>query len=179
MPKAEAGARPATAPAAWAAPAASVASSRPVWLRPVPPAIVLPPGDEIDEAVRPWQAGNYAGAAMWLEALAREHQEIPMLDFYAGVAWLLAKVPADAVPALERALERAPDDAQGEIAWYLGLAYLELEQFAAARTAFDAACEHGAGAACRALTHVDGALSDEAPSAAGGAVEATGDEKTR
>src|SRR5690606_29935964 len=83
----EAGARPATAPAAWAAPAASVASSRPVWLRPVPPAIVLPPGDEIDEAVRPWQAGNYAGAAMWLEALAREHQEIPMLDFYAGVAW--------------------------------------------------------------------------------------------
>lgn len=130
-------------------------TSRPVWLRPVPPAVVLPADDEIDTALRPWQAGNYAGAAMWLEALADARPGMPMLDFYAGAGWLLAGVPADAVPALERALEGVAADQRGEVAWYLGLAHLELGQLRAARRAFDAACAQGMSTACRALVYLD------------------------
>jgi len=144
------------APAVPAPPSAlPTGASRPVWLRPVPPAIVLPPSDAIDEAVRPWQAGNYAGAALWLEALAKEHRDIPLLQFYAGAAWLLARVPSDAVTALEAALDAAPDDRRGEVAWYLGLAHLELDQHAAARQAFGVACGHGVPDACRAVAWVD------------------------
>lgn len=143
-------------------------SPPPEWLRPVPPAVArhLPIGGAapsssrsfaaaFDAAIGPWQAGNYAEAAMRLEELARTFPEDADAHFYCGAAWLLAGVPADAVAPLERAVAFAPPSLALDARWYLGLALLEAGRVADARRAFAEACQAGLGRACRAVTHLE------------------------
>jgi tetratricopeptide (TPR) repeat protein len=143
-------------------------SPRPEWLRPVPPALArhLPSGGAapssresfaaaFDAAIGPWQAGNYAEAALRLEELARAFPENADAHFYCGAAWLLAGAPAEAVAPLERALALAPPSLTLDARWYLGLALLDAGRVADARAAFAEACQAGRDRACRAVDHLE------------------------
>ena len=141
-------------------------SPSPDWLRPVPPALVrhpapdppAPPGttdpftQAFDEAIGPWQAGNYADAALRLEVLARRFPDDADAHFYLGTAWLLAGVTPDAVAPLRRAVALAPRSLAAEASWYLGLALHDLGRHDDARRAFAEACRGRHPHACRALT---------------------------
>lgn len=154
---------PATEPAAPADP-----RTRPDWLRAVPPAIALySPGvltmrgggdatfaDAFAEAIAPWQAGNYADAALRLDALAAAYPAMAEAHFYRGTAWLLADVPDAAVGPLEQAVAAAPAALRTQALWYLGLAHLNLDELDAATRTFTAACASGAESACRALAYL-------------------------
>lgn len=126
---------------------------RPVWLRPVPPALRYGgrEQDAFDEAIAPWQAGNYGGAAVRLDALARQHPDDLALEFYRGAAWLLAGAPREALGPLRRVVDRSTGTRRAEAAWYLGLAQLARGERAQALDDFDAACVAGASQGCRAL----------------------------
>jgi tetratricopeptide (TPR) repeat protein len=149
-------------------PAGAALSARPDWLRAVPPAVVLhtpdvpvgadsgqqPFADAFTAAIAPWQAGNYAEAALRLDELADTYPGIAAAHFYRGAAWLLAGVPDEAVLHLSRSVSLTPPLLSGEARWYLGLALLESGQRAAALHAFSAGCEAGHAEACRAVAYL-------------------------
>jgi len=151
---------PSDAPAGGApvAPPRDARTPRPVWLRPLPPALRYggPASEAFDEAIGPWQAGNYGGAAVRLDALARQHPKDEALEFYRGVAWLLARVPREAIPPLRRVAARDGGAYRIEASWYLGLALLERGERPAALDHFAAACQAGARKGCRALAWLRG-----------------------
>ena len=150
-------------------PARAALAVRPDWLRPVPPAVVLyttdvpdegvpdtPFADAFTEAMAPWQAGNYAEAALRLDELARAYPGIADAHFYRGAAWLLAGVPDAAVAPLQRSVSLAPPSLSGETRWYLGLALLESGRLDEAARAFEDGCVVGHAAACRAVACAGG-----------------------
>ena len=138
------------------------------WLRAVPPSVVLyspgvltmrggaaePFAEAFDDAIAPWQAGNYAEAALRLDALASTYPAVAEAHFYRGAAWLLAGVPDDAVGPLRRAVALAPAALQADASWYLGLALLQTRRTDAALAAFSAGCTAGDARACRAAEHL-------------------------
>ena len=151
-------------------PAAPARAATPEWLRVQPPAIALYSAglltmrgedtsafaDEFGDAIAPWQAGSHAEAALRLDALVRRHPDVAEGHFYAGTAWLLAGVPADAVAPLRRAADLAPAALQGDALWYLGLALLQLQRHDEAARTFTSGCTAGDTRACRATAHVPG-----------------------
>jgi TolA-binding protein len=119
---------------------------------PAPPATTDAFTQAFDEAIAPWQAGNYAEAALRLEALAQRFPDDADAQFYLGTAWLLAGVAPDAVAPLRRAVALAPPSLAAEASWYLGLALHDLGRHADGRRALEDACRGGHPHACRALT---------------------------
>jgi hypothetical protein len=171
-------ARPRTAPdgspVVVATPVTRATVERPDWLRVVPPSVVLrtpgasarrgpddtPFGTDFDKAIAPWQAGNYAEAAMRLEPLAVAHPDLAESHFYLGTAWLLAGAPEEAVEPLRRAVSLASPALRGEATWYLGLALLGGTRPDEARQAFAEACAAGHTRGCDAARHLGGGGQD-------------------
>jgi TolA-binding protein len=124
------------------------ASSDLVWRGPADSAAPT----ELDRALEPYHAGDFAEAARSLTALLDRQPQNATAHFYLGLSDLSRGSDAEAVTALEGAERTVQGDAElaRETAWYLALAYRRTGQIQRAGAKLEALCRGGSSRAARA-----------------------------
>ena len=112
---------------------------------------------ELEQALAPYRADNYAGAETRLDRLAKKYPRLPEACFYLGVCQLFLNQNQEAATNLKTALALAHGPLAGDAAWYLAFAYHKNGQDNEARPLLEKICKTGgkdAAQACSALTEL-------------------------
>jgi TolA-binding protein len=109
---------------------------------------------ELEQALAPYQAGDYAEAANRLEALRQKYPKMAETSFYLGVCRLFLNKDADAAAALKDAVNQAESPLADQATWYLALAYQRTGKADLASGLLEPLCKAGkkdSGRACAGL----------------------------
>jgi TolA-binding protein len=105
---------------------------------------------ELEGALVPYRAGNYAEAELRLKRLAEKYPRSAEARFYLGVSQLFLNKDQEAVASLKAARSLAAQVLAGEAAWYLAMAYHTVGQDREARPLLEKLCGSGGKDSTRA-----------------------------
>jgi tetratricopeptide (TPR) repeat protein len=114
---------------------------------------------QLEEALAPYRADDYAGAEKRLENVASRYPGLAEARFYLGVCQLFLNRNQEAVESLKTAGTLAKKPFQGDAGWYLAIAYHRSGRDSEARQLLEKLCRAGgtnAARACAALAELAG-----------------------
>jgi len=110
---------------------------------------------ELEIALEPYRAGNYAEAELRLTRLAKKYPRSAEARFYLGVSQLFLNKDQEAVGNLKEARSLADRTLSGQAAWYLAMAYHRVGQNDLARPLLEKLCGAASKTSPRACAGLD------------------------